>query len=156
MKRKSLLFVSVMAVAAVATAFVVWAPAPVTAPSTDVVDNTPDNCQDPGLPPGSAALRATINSETGAVEVSTVSSYAPLDAETQNALRRDSEGLTPVYHPDGSVSVHLQGRLQSVSVARIEKNGKLVICSEHADQIDGILQKRAEHEPAAQQDLEVR
>ena len=79
-----------------------------------------------------------------------------MDAETQNALRRDTEGLKKTYHPDGAVSIHLQGRFQNVSVARIGKDGKLVICSENADQIDGILQERHVEIPATHQNLEVR
>jgi len=108
------------------------------------------------LAPGSAQLRATINPETGEVEVSTVPSVMTLDAETLHSLRRDTEDLKQVYHPDGSVSVHLQGRFHNVSVARIGEDGKLVICSEEIDQIDGILQKRPQEGPVAVQELEVR
>jgi hypothetical protein len=148
--------VSVAAVAALAVALVVWAPVPATGPSTDVTELTTDSTPNAGLAPGSAALRATINPETGGVEVSHTASYAPLDAETQNALRRDSEGLTQVFHPNGMVSSNLQGRFQSVSVARFDKDGKLIICSENADHIDGMHQERPGDQPATAEDLEVR
>ena len=154
MKRTPLLGVSVAVIAVLATALLVWLPAPATGPATDNAGVTSDNT--PGLAPGSAVLRATIDPETGGVKISAAPSAMPLDAETQSALRRDSEGLTEVYHPNGAVSVNLQGRFQNVSVARIGKDGKLVICSESHEQIEGALQNPEAEIPAARQDLEVR
>ena len=66
--------------------------------------------------PGRAALRATINQETGEVEIGVSASSSPLDAELENALRRDTVGLKQVFHPDGSVSVNLEGRFQNVLI----------------------------------------
>jgi len=110
--------------------------------------------------PGEAALRATINPETGRVDISTVRSNAPanaaLDAGTLEALRRDTEGLKQTFHPDGAVSVNLQGRFQSVSVARIGDDGKVVICTEDADDVNGVIEGRAVGEPAEGQAPEVR
>ena len=97
--------------------------------------------EDTGLRPGSAALRATINPETGMVEISHKAPKSTLDAQTLEALRRDTDGLTPVHHPNGAVSVNLEGRFQSVSVARIGKDGKRIVCSEHADNIDKVLKE---------------
>lgn len=109
-----------------------------------------------GSAPGTAALRATINPETGGVDVSTVPSFVPLDGATAQALRRDAEGLEAVHHADGSVSVNLQGRFQNVSVARIDENGKLVICSEDDGRIDEVLRSRSEEAAKADRSLEVR
>jgi hypothetical protein len=92
------------------------------------------------LAPGAAALRATINPETGAVEISHNAPKSTLDIQTLEALRRDTEGLKPVYHSNGAVSVNLEGRFQSVSVARIGENGKLIVCSEHADEVENALE----------------
>jgi hypothetical protein len=105
--------------------------------------------------PGEAALRATINPETGQIEVTAAPSKTMLDAETQQALRRDTEGVQQTFHANGAVSVNLQGRFQSVSVARIDENGKLVVCTEDADQVEGITQGNPFGEPVAGQIPEV-
>ncbi len=91
----------------------------------------PSGAQDPV--PGSAAMRARINPETGGLEVSAGLRDLTLDPTTSQALRRDTEGLIPVYHPDGSVSVDLQGRFQSVSVARLDEKGRVIYCPEGAE-----------------------
>ena len=104
---------------------------------------TPDPSGTPGLSPGSAAMRATINPETGELEIRAGGPILSLDPATREALRRDDEGLEQVFHPDGSVSVDLKGRFQSASVARIGEDGKLVICTEHADDVEAVLQGAA-------------
>ena len=76
------------------------------------------------LPPGSASLRAHIDPETGElVQQHMAEEFA--DPDLANALSRSPEGLVEIYHPDGHVSVDLQGRFQSASVARINADGKL-------------------------------
>jgi len=82
--------------------------------------------------PGEAAMRATIDPETGVLGVASGSDPV-LDAELQEALRRDDKGLQRVVHPDGSVSIHLQGRFQNAAVATLGPDGAVVICSETAD-----------------------
>jgi len=120
--------------AAVAVLAVHLAPRPAAAPETD-------------LAPGSAALRAVINPETGKVEVGSFPAPAgiqrlALDPETLESLRRDSEGLVPVTRPDGSVHVDLMGRFQSVSVAHLDGNGVVSICTEHAEGAEAALSGR--------------
>jgi len=88
-----------------------------------------------GLMPGSAAMRATINPETGGVDIAPgllplAQESGALDPGTVQALRRDTDGLQEVFHPDGSVSVNLQGRFQNASVARLGKDGVMTICTE--------------------------
>lgn len=90
------------------------------------------------LAPGSAAMTATLTPE-GTIEVSTRGGSLALDAELRNALRRDSEGLVPTVHPNGAVSVNLQGRFQSASVARLDANGKVFVCSEESSAIEHVL-----------------
>jgi hypothetical protein len=104
---------------------------------------TPDPSSAPNVSPGSAAMRATVNPETGELEVRAGGPPLSLDPATQEAMRRDDEGLEQVLHPDGSVSVDLKGRFQSASVARIGKDGKPVICTEHADDVEAVLQGAA-------------
>ena len=76
------------------------------------------------LPAGTAAMRVAIDPETGVLGPDNNPAKA-LDSEMQNMLSRSSAGLEEIVHPDGHVSVHLQGRFMSASVARIDENGKL-------------------------------
>jgi hypothetical protein len=94
----------------------------------------------PSAAPGQAALIATINSEAGQIEASAAQPKLILDTRTRQALRTDTEGLRQTYHPNGAVSVNLQGRFQSVSVARIDEGGKLVVCTEVADHAEKAAQ----------------
>ena len=42
-------------------------------------------------------------------------------------------------HPDGSVSVNLQGRFQSAAVARLTEDGTLFICSDADEAVEHAL-----------------
>jgi hypothetical protein len=102
--------------------------------------------------PGTAALRATIDPETGSL----VQGHQPTlkaDPELQEILSRSTEGLVPVQHPDGSVSVNLQGRFQSASMARIDSTGKL-----HTTCVDTpqAAEAACRHEPVAKDQGEER
>jgi hypothetical protein len=91
--------------------------------------------------PGSAAMRAYVNPETGALEVGVAPVNSPaLDPDTENALRRDASGLVERRRADGSVSMNLQGRFQSVSVLKMGEEGDVVVCTENADEVDRTLQ----------------
>jgi hypothetical protein len=94
--------------------------------------------------PGTAALRAYLNPETGQLEVRAAPvAELGLDADTENALRRDAEGLVELHHPDGSVSIDLQGRFQSVSVVRINDDGTAVVCTDDAEGVGQALEGRS-------------
>jgi hypothetical protein len=99
--------------------------------------------------PGTAGMKAYLDPETGelVVGVSPLGDIE-LDADTENALRRDDEGLKIGHHADGSISVNLEGRYQSVSVVRIDENGKAVICSDNAAGVEKVLSGNVSH-PAA-------
>lgn len=88
-------------------------------------------------PPGTAAMRAYINPETGKLEVgvppAAMAGEQALDAHTQNALRRDTAGLVETRHPNGAVSIDLQGRFRSVSVLRKGENGDVVVCTDGSE-----------------------
>lgn len=90
--------------------------------------------------PVASALRATIDPETGKLtsEVAPLAGLS-LDPATAHAMRRDREGLQPVYRADGTTLIHLDGRFHNFSVARIDANGKVIVCSERADQVVGAL-----------------
>jgi len=81
--------------------------------------------------PGTPQMRAYLDPETGELTVGAMPASADeLDAELQNALRYDDEGLQNVKHPNGAVSVNLQGRYQSVSVVHLDENGKFAFCTD--------------------------
>jgi hypothetical protein len=87
-----------------------------------------------------AALRAYLDPETGRLGTRPAqASPLSLDPGTREALRRDSEGLVEVHHPDGSISMHLQGRFQSATVVRIGDDGKVMICSENVEDVNRAL-----------------
>lgn len=100
-----------------------------------------------GLGPGAAAMRATINPETGKLEIRAGGPPLTLDAATREALRHDDEGLKEVHHPDGTISVDLRGRYQSVSVARVGEDGTVMICSDDAKDVESILRGPAPDSP---------
>jgi len=97
-----------------------------------------ENSPDPLLvTPGTAAMRVAIDPETGELvtgpDAMRLSSQAGGDksAAMENMLSRSSEGLEEIHHPDGRVSVHLQGRFMSASVARLSEDGKVeTLCTE--------------------------
>jgi hypothetical protein len=101
---------------------------------------------DAGSTPGTAAMRAYLNPETGALEVGVApvgsAAYQTLDPATQNALRRDANGLVETYHPDGSVSVNLQGRFQSVSVRKKTTDGDVQMCTDNPEEALRVLRGR--------------
>lgn len=96
--------------------------------------------------PGTASMRAYLDPETGKVTVGVMtSSPEELDADTQNALRRDTEGLHVVRHADGSESMDLQGRYQSVSMVHIDANGVKTFCTDNLDKVENALEGNVSH-----------
>lgn len=88
--------------------------------------------------PGSAALRAYIDTETG--ELTQGHAAARPDLELEQALSRSTEGLVEVHRPDGSVHVNLEGRFQSASVARLNRDGTVeTTCVETPVQAEAFL-----------------
>jgi hypothetical protein len=76
----------------------------------------------------------------------------PLTAAERNALSRSFAGLVQVHHPDGSVSVDLQGRFQEFAVVHLGPDGKPVYrCLD-----DTAAVRRALHEPTTASGLEER
>ena len=91
----------------------------------DRFDNDPMPQGPIELTPGAAAMRASIDPETGTLVQEYVPASKADSPELQNMLSQSTEGLVEVHHPDGTVSVNLQGRFHSASVARIDSSGKL-------------------------------
>lgn len=88
----------------------------------------------PGLAPGAAAMRIAIDPDTGELIPATVPTAKAADTELANMLSKSAVGLVEVHHPDGHVSVDLQGRFMSASLARIDSDGTIeATCVESAD-----------------------
>ena len=66
-----------------------------------------------------------VDSQTGEIQPLTPQEAAKLAAGLKPMLNQSTEGLVQVQHPDGSVSVDLQGRFQDVTVARVNKDGSV-------------------------------
>jgi len=90
--------------------------------------------------PGTNGLRVFLDPETGeTLAAPDPSAVFELDPEVENALRKDTEGLVNVTHPNGAVSIDLDERYQEASIVVIGENGKRIICSGSADEIKKAL-----------------
>jgi hypothetical protein len=100
---------------------------------------------------GQAGMRAHIDPETGRIAAGPAAA-APvlLDPATRDALRRDAEGLVEEYHADGSVSIHLQGRFQSATIAHIGEDGRVTICTDDEHHAQSVLDGNVAGEQTAE------
>jgi len=73
-----------------------------------------------------AGLVVVIDRETGKARGLTAQESAVLAAGIKQLLNQSTDGLVQMRRADGSVSVDLQGRFQSVMLARKEDDGTLV------------------------------
>ena len=64
-----------------------------------------------------------VDSQTGQIQELTPEEAQKLAAGLKPMLNKSSDGLVTVQHPDGSISMDLQGRFQNVAVARVNKDG---------------------------------
>lgn len=75
----------------------------------------------------SLALRSTQTGQTQSqIRPLTQEEAQRLGEGLKNLVNQDTEGLKQVRHADGSVSIDLEGRFQSVTVARRNEDGKVV------------------------------
>ncbi len=72
-----------------------------------------------------AALRVQLDPETGEIVPVTGLDKAELDRQMSQMLNRSADGLREARHADGGVSVDLEGRFQSLSVATIDSTGQV-------------------------------
>ena len=99
------------------------------------------------VPPGTANLRGAIDPETGELTVGSApqglsgNQDKAVLGELEKMLSRSDEDLEAVRHPDGRVSVHLDGRFMNASVARINADGEMeTVCTEHPDEAHHFLE----------------
>ena len=70
-----------------------------------------------------AGQTVAIDRKTGKLRQLTPEEAKALAAGVKAMLNRSTEGLTVVHHPNGTQSVDLQGRFQSLVVARANPDG---------------------------------
>jgi hypothetical protein len=70
-----------------------------------------------------AGQSVAIDHQTGKLRPPTPDEARQLGAALKNFLNRSDQGLTITTHPNGVQSVDLQGRFQSVSLAKINRDG---------------------------------
>jgi hypothetical protein len=75
--------------------------------------------------PGQASLVLELDPETG--QLGAPKGGAQLNAEELNAVDTSDEGLVQVVRADGSAMMDLQGRFSSLSMARMDADGRLHI-----------------------------
>lgn len=66
-----------------------------------------------------------VDGQTGEIQPLTPQEAEKLAEGLKPMLNQSTEGLVEVQHPDGSVSMDLEGRFQSVTVARVNKDGSV-------------------------------
>jgi len=71
-----------------------------------------------------AGQTVAIDRQTGKLRPPTPEEARKLADGLKNFLNRSDQGLTIVTHPNGTQSVDLQGRFQSVALARINRDGR--------------------------------
>jgi hypothetical protein len=77
---------------------------------------------------------------------------AQLAESLKNSLSTSSDGLTEVTHPDGTVTVDLEGRFQNFSVAKINPDGTVTTaCVSNAKEVDHFFEAKNDKATANKQ-----
>jgi hypothetical protein len=100
-----------------------------------------------------AGQNVQVDPQTGQMKELTPEEARKMAAGLRQMINQSSDGLVQVQHPDGSVSMDLEGRFQNVTVARVNKDGTVsqscVNSPEAAGAFFGIDPKLIENQPAA-------
>lgn len=78
----------------------------------------------PVAAPAAAGMVIALDPETGEYGMPTPEEMRALSLDRLEQLNRSQEGLVEVHHPDGSVSIDLQGRFQEYAFVRIGPDGR--------------------------------
>jgi len=108
---------------------------------------TPRNRVQKHVPASPASVRpgmvVGVDPETGQLGMPTAEQMTELSPREQSMISRSGAGLVQVHHPDGSVSINLQGRFQEFVIARNGPDGKPVYgCLDDARALRRALQTR--------------
>jgi hypothetical protein len=66
-----------------------------------------------------------VDPQTGQMKELTPEEAQKMAAGLKQMVNQSSDGLVQVKHPDGSISMDLDGRFQNVTVARVNKDGSI-------------------------------
>lgn len=66
-----------------------------------------------------------VNGQTGQIKALTPEEAQKLAAGLKQMVNQSTEGLVQVQRADGSVSMDLEGRFQNVTLARVNKDGRV-------------------------------
>jgi hypothetical protein len=95
--------------------------------------------------PTPAGMQVAVDPTTGLLRPPTPEEARVLAEQVRARLDRSSVGLPVRTRPDGSRSVDLRGRFQTLSVVRANENGELeTICVSRAEDVEAALQGRDE------------
>ncbi|HKO45251.1 MAG TPA: hypothetical protein VJU84_18390 [Pyrinomonadaceae bacterium] len=72
-----------------------------------------------------AGQEVKVDTQTGQIAELTPEEARKLAVGLKKMINQSTEGLQQVHHSNGSVSVDLQGRFQNVTVARVNKDGRV-------------------------------
>ena len=87
--------------------------------------STPTNHTSTTQAPGTAGMVVALDPETGTFGLPTAEQAKAFEEQMKASLNHSDVGLEFVHHPDGSTSVDLQGRFQSMSIAHIGPDGSV-------------------------------
>jgi hypothetical protein len=94
-------------------------------------------------PPTQAGMVVAIDPETGQLGMPSPEQLAELGMTSPFLLNESADGLVETQHPDGSVSIDLEGRFQDYAVARLGRDGKPVFgCVHNQDELRRFVQNR--------------
>jgi hypothetical protein len=95
------------------------------AETTEPADAAPAEAQKPSQPVTLMGMQAYVDPRTGKLRQPTREEAQALRDEIAALTNRSVEGLQPVFHPDGTIGLDLQGRFLNLTVAHIDADGKL-------------------------------
>ena len=101
------------------------APVAVAAPRTVTPAAKPATTPVSGIVPGSAGMVIAIDPETGTIGAPSAEQLAEMKIGEADIVSRDQGGVV-TRHPNGMISVDLQGRNQDYAVIRRLPDGKVV------------------------------
>lgn len=73
-----------------------------------------------------AGQQVQVDSQTGQVQELTPEEAQKMAAGLKTLINKSTEGREEEQQPDGSASINLEDRFQSVTVAKVDENGNLV------------------------------
>ena len=95
------------------------------APAAPRAPSRSANIGAPGLgAPARGGMIVAMDPETGRIGPASAAQRAALGVFVDETVSRSDAGLAEVHHPDGSVSIDLQGRFQDYAVAHIGPDGR--------------------------------